>query len=674
MFKIKGTRTLGQFMIASIITILILFSVVVVGTGYYLFTRYYSSEYGDSAYKVGLTAKALIKEDHLDRYLENNGEDEEYKLTYERLGILTNNMDVSVIYVVKPDSDYKHYTNIFNVVNDNSGYDPWKIGSRKRTSNKDYENVYKKIMTGKANRATVFRTRDLNGAQPHLTTLIPLKNSKGDVIGILCVQRFMGKLRVVRRGYVLGIVLLTILYITMSIVLVKLFIGKEVVQPVMTINNEVKRFANQDVKTIGELNKISIITEIQSLFISIYKIEKDMIKYIDNLTTATKEKERIGTELKLANLIQSNSLPNDFPAFPERDDFDLYALMRPAKEVGGDFYDFFLIDDNHLGLVMADVSGKGVPAALFMMVTKILVNEISHIYESPGEVLTLVNDRICSNNKNNMFITVWLGIVNLKTGEVVAANAGHEDPAIYNGKEFIIDKQKHGIPIGAMDGYKYKDYKFKLKTGNKLFVYTDGVPEAEDDNDKMFGLDNMIKSLNKVKESSCTGILNSLKDDVDKFVNGAVQFDDLTMLCFEYIGKSKIKRKQVFRADVLELDNVLSYVHSVIDKKISKKQSMKLDVVIEELFVNIAKYAYDDAGDVLIEVLFDKNKLIITFVDEGNPFNPLERDDPDTSLSSDERQIGGLGIYMVKKMMDKVKYEYKDNKNILIIEKKFGGD
>ena len=484
----------------------------------------------------------------------------------------------------------------------------------------------------------------------------------------------MGKLRVVRRGYVLGIVLLTILYITMSIVLVKLFIGKEVVQPVMTINNEVKRFANQDVKTIGELNKISIITEIQSLFISIYKIEKDMIKYIDNLTTATKEKERIGTELKLANLIQSNSLPNDFPAFPERDDFDLYALMRPAKEVGGDFYDFFLIDDNHLGLVMADVSGKGVPAALFMMVTKILVNEISHIYESPGEVLTLVNDRICSNNKNNMFITVWLGIVNLKTGEVVAANAGHEDPAIYNGKEFIIDKQKHGIPIGAMDGYKYKDYKFKLKTGNKLFVYTDGVPEAEDDNDKMFGLDNMIKSLNKVKESSCTGILNSLKDDVDKFVNGAVQFDDLTMLCFEYIGKSKIKRKQVFRADVLELDNVLSYVHSVIDKKISKKQSMKLDVVIEELFVNIAKYAYDDAGDVLIEVLFDKNKLIITFVDEGNPFNPLERDDPDTSLSSDERQIGGLGIYMVKKMMDKVKYEYKDNKNILIIEKKFGGD
>ena len=674
MFKIKGTRTLGQFMIASIITILILFSVVVVGTGYYLFTRYYSSEYSESAYKVGLTAKALIKEDHLDRYLENNGEDEEYKLTYERLGILTNNMDVSVIYVVKPDSDYKHYTNIFNVVNDNSGYDPWKIGSRKRTSNKDYENVYKKIMTGKANRATVFRTRDLNGAQPHLTTLIPLKNSKGDVVGILCVQRFMGKLRVVRRGYVLGIVLLTILYITMSIVLVKLFIGKEVVQPVMTINNEVKRFANQDVKTIGELNKISIITEIQSLFISIYKIEKDMVKYIDNLTTATKEKERIGTELKLANLIQSNSLPNDFPAFPERDDFDLYALMRPAKEVGGDFYDFFLIDDNHLGLVMADVSGKGVPAALFMMVTKILVNEISYIYESPGEVLTLVNDRICSNNKNNMFITVWLGIVNLKTGEVVAANAGHEDPAIFNGNEFIIDKQKHGIPIGAMDGYKYKDYKFKLKTGNKLFVYTDGVPEAEDDNDKMFGLDNMIKSLNKVKESSCTGILNSMKDDVDKFVNGAVQFDDLTMLCFEYIGKSKIKRKQVFRADVLELDNVLSYVHSVIDKKVEKNQSMKLDVVIEEIFVNIAKYAYDDVGDVLIEVLFDKNKLILTFEDEGNPFNPLEKDDPDTSLSSDDRQIGGLGIFMVKKMVDKVKYEYKDNKNILIIEKKFGGD
>jgi hypothetical protein len=145
MFKIKGTRTLGQFMIASIIIILILFSIFVEGTGYSLFTKYYSSEYSDSAYKVGLTAKALIKENHLVRYLENKGEDEEYKLTYERLGILTNNMDVSVIYVVKPDSDYKHYTNVFNVVNKNSGYDPWKIGSRKKTSNKDYEIEYKKI-------------------------------------------------------------------------------------------------------------------------------------------------------------------------------------------------------------------------------------------------------------------------------------------------------------------------------------------------------------------------------------------------------------------------------------------------------------------------------------------------------------------------------------------------
>lgn len=674
MFKIKGTRTLGQFMIASVIILLILFSTVVVGTGYSLFTRYYSREYSDSAYKVGLTAEALIKEDNLDRYLENKGEDDEYKLTYERLGILTNNMDVSVIYVVKPDSDYKHYTNIFNVVNDNSGYDPWKIGSRKKTSNKDYENVYKKIMTGKANRATVSRTRDLNGAQPHLTTLIPLKNSKGDVVGILCVQRFMKDLKFVRRKYVFSIILFTILYITISIVLVRLFIGKQVVKPVKAINKEVKRFANDDVKTLGELNKISIISEIQSLSLSINKIEKDMIKYIENLTNATKEKERIGTELKLASLIQSNSLPNEFPAFPGRNDFDLYALMKPAKEVGGDFYDFFLIDDDHLGIVMADVSGKGIPAALFMMVTKILINEISHIYESPSEVLTLVNERICSNNKNNMFITVWLGIVNLKTGEVVAANAGHEDPAIYDGSEFVIDKKKHGIPIGAMDGYKYKDYKFKLKKGNKLFVYTDGVPEAENDNDKMFGLDNMVKSLNKVKESSCTGILNSIKNDVSKFVNDAVQFDDFTMLCFEYIGKSKIKRKQIFKADVSELNNVLSYVHGVVDKKLSKKQSTKLDVVIEELFVNIAMYAYEDNGNVEIEVLFDNNKLILTFIDGGIPFNPLEKEDPDITLSSDERQIGGLGIFIAKKIMDKVKYEYKDNKNILIVEKKFGGE
>lgn len=675
MFKIKGTRKLAQFMIFSIVLLLVMFSLVIVGTGYSLFTTYYSREYSDSAYKVGLTAEALIKTDHLDEYLESHGESEEYKLTYNRLGILTNNMDVSVIYVIKPDSDYKHYTNVFNVVNDNSGYDPWGIGSRKETTNKYYEKKYKDIMENGLEKATVFRTRDLKGAKPHLTSLMPLKNSNGDVVAILCVQRFMGDLKNARRRYVFSIFIFTVISIILSVIITKLFIGNQVVKPVIQINKEAKRFANDEEKTVGDFEKVSVISEIESLSRSISKMEKDTVKYIDTITDATKEKERISTELKLASSIQENSLPNDFPAFPERDDFDLYALMRPAKEVGGDFYDFFLIDDNHIGLVMADVSGKGVPAALFMMVTKILINEISHSVKSPGEILTLVNERICNNNKANMFITVWLGILDLRTGEMVAANAGHEDPAICKKDgEFIINKQKHGIPVGAMEEYKYKDYDIKLESGDKLFIYTDGVPEAENNNDKMFGLENMIGSLNRVKNNNCEGILVSVKNDVDTFVDGAIQFDDLTMLCFEYIGKVKnIKKIETFKADTDELDNVLSFIHGVVNKKIDNKIIMKLDVVIEEIFVNICHYAYEEPGFADIEVSLNKNKLSITFMDEGIPFDPLKKEEPDVSLSSEDRKVGGLGIFMVKKMMDKVSYKYENNKNILTIEKKLGG-
>ena len=674
MFKIKGTGKLSSYMITSIVLLLIIFSIVVETTGYRLFTKYYSNEYSDSAYKVGLTAKALINTNRVNDYLSENGESEDYKLSSKRLQILVNNMDVSVIYVIIPDDDYKHYTNIFNIVSDTSGYDAWKIGTRKETSNKLYEKYYKQIMQGKKNKATIYRTKDLNGAKPHLTSLIPLKDDEDNITSILCVQRFMGDLKDARAKYIFSISIFTILSIVGSIIVARRFIGNQVVAPVIAINNETKRFANEEIKTIGDLKKISVISEIESLSISINKIEKDMIKYIENLTDATKEKERISTELKLANLIQNNSLPSNFPAFPDRDDFDLYALMNPAKEVGGDFYDFFLIDKNHIGLVMADVSGKGVPAALFMMVAKILINEISHSGKSPAEVLTLVNDRICSNNKTNMFITVWLGVLNLKTGDMVASNAGHEDPAIYRkGKDFYIDKQKHGIPVGAMEEYKYKNYNIKLNSGDKLFLYTDGVPEAENNIDEMFGLERMINSLNAIKDNNCEQILKELKRDINKFVNGAIQFDDLTMLCFEYIGINNNVNKKSFNSDVNELDSVLSFIHGIVNEKINSKESMKLDVVIEEIFVNICHYAYDDLGNVDIEVSLGKEKLTIIFIDTGKKFNPLEKEDPNIKLSSEDRKIGGLGIFMVKKMMDKVDYKYKDKKNILLVEKKIGG-
>ena len=211
--------------------------------------------------------------------------------------------------------------------------------------------------------------------------------------------------------------------------------------------------------------------------------------------------------------------------------------MTPAKEVGGDFYDFFLIDETHLGIVMADVSGKGVPAALFMMVSKILVQNYAVAGRSPAEALQAVNDQICANNREEMFVTVWFGILDTTTGKITAANAGHEYPVIMQaGGAFELVKDKHGFVIGGMEGIRYKEYELTLTPGSKLFLYTDGVPEATDGDNTMFGTDRMLLALNEEASAPPHTILNHMRQAVDRFVREAEQFDDLTMLCLEYRG------------------------------------------------------------------------------------------------------------------------------------------
>lgn len=246
---------------------------------------------------------------------------------------------------------------------------------------------------------------------------------------------------------------------------------------------------------------------------------------------------RIESELNLASGIQADMLPNIFPAFPDRKEFDIYATMEPAKEVGGDFYDFFLIDDDHLCMIMADVSGKGVPAALFMMASKIILANNAMMGKSPAQILTDTNAAICSNNREEMFVTVWLGILEISTGKLTAANAGHEYPAIKHADgSFELFKDNHGLVIGGMDGIKYKEYTISLEPGSKVFLYTDGVPEATDSQSKMFGVQQMLSALNSDCDASPEATLKNVRAAVDRFVKDAEQFDDLTMLCAEYKG------------------------------------------------------------------------------------------------------------------------------------------
>ncbi|MBQ7172733.1 MAG: PP2C family protein-serine/threonine phosphatase [Clostridia bacterium] len=247
---------------------------------------------------------------------------------------------------------------------------------------------------------------------------------------------------------------------------------------------------------------------------------------------------RIESELNLATRIQADMLPNIYPAFPDRKEFDIYATMDPAKEVGGDFYDFFLIDKDHLCMVMADVSGKGVPAALFMMASKIILANNAMMGKSPAQILTDTNEAICANNREEMFVTVWLGILEISTGKLTAANAGHEYPVVKDADgSYEIYKDKHGFVIGGMPGARYKEYELILKPGSRLFLYTDGVPEATDADGNMFGADRMVEALKAIDPSADPSVtLKAIRAAVDGFVKDAEQFDDITMLNLEYKG------------------------------------------------------------------------------------------------------------------------------------------
>ncbi|MBR2207624.1 MAG: SpoIIE family protein phosphatase, partial [Synergistaceae bacterium] len=400
--------------------------------------------------------------------------------------------------------------------------------------------------------------------------------------------------------------------------------------------------------------------------------------YIRDLAAVTAEKERIGAELNVATKIQADMLPRIFPPYPDRKEFDIYATMTPAKEVGGDFYDFFLINHNHLGLVMADVSGKGVPAALFMVIAKTLIKNRAMMGGSPAEILHDVNNQLCEGNDAELFVTVWLGILEISTGKIVSSNAGHEYPALKRADgKFELLKSKHSPAVATMEDIKFREIEFSLNSGDILYIYTDGVAEATNSAEELYGTDRMIDALNKNADAPIEEILADVKKDVDDFTGDAPQFDDITMLGIKYYGQEVNKmvetKKLDISAEIKNLDTVLTFVDEQLEKYgCTPKVQMQIDIAVEEIFVNIANYAYNPeigSADIIVEIQEEPLAVTITFTDGGVPYDPLKKPDPDITLPAEERQIGGLGIYMVKKSMDDISYEYKEGKNILTLKK-----
>ena len=522
--------------IGGLILLVLLFGIIVCIIGYRSFVDAFMNEYSSVTYHMADSAAAFVNGDHIDEYLAGEEKDE-YALIKHRLDVHCRRLNVSLIYVIKVDtSDYGRFVSVFNSVNnevDNSSYTEWEIGHKRNTTNDEYRKKYRAIYEQGSAYETIFRLRPADGAHPHMTTLVPVKDASGEVSAIICIQRPVSEMQAALRPYFLLILTGVVLMVLAVSFLVARFLRKAIINPVEKVSKEAARFAKEHAP--GEpLGRISRYDEMLELAASIDSMETDMVNYINNLTAVTSEREKMRAELSIAAMIQSDSLPDEFPAFPDRHEFDLYALMDPAREVGGDFYNFFLIDEDHLALVMADVSGKGIPGALFMMVTNILLSDRINTGEKPSEVLASMNDGICDHNQADMFETVWLGILEISTGKIIAANAGHEYPAIFRKDgSFELFKDKHGFVLGGMPGMKYKDYELQLGEGDKLFLYTDGLPEATDIENRMLGTDGMIEALNRVKDGSPKEIIEGVQKTVEQFVGEADQFDDLTMLCIE---------------------------------------------------------------------------------------------------------------------------------------------
>ena len=380
------------------------------------------------------------------------------------------------------------------------------------------------------------------------TALSPVRDIEGRICAVAAVDISVSDIRSAFTKLLLNICVAIMLIILISITAYQFSVRRNIIDPILTLKNATDGLVRNLKDNDGKPLCVDIHTgnEIEVLARSFEQMDGKLRDYIRENTAITVERERIHTELSLATRIQADMLPGTFPPFPDRHDIDIYATMVPAKEVGGDFYDFFLIDEDHLGLVIADVSGKGIPAALFMMMTKIMLQNYALTGSSPGKVLTMVNEQICRNNKETMFVTVWLGVLETGSGLLTTASAGHEYPVLKR-KEgaFELFRDRHSFVVGGLEGIHYREFQIRLHPGDRLFLYTDGLPEATNARDELFGMDRALEALNEVKDRPAREVLSYVSETINRFVGEAPRFDDTTMLCLDYYGPAAEKGRPV---------------------------------------------------------------------------------------------------------------------------------
>lgn len=525
---IAGRLTLG------VIVFGMLLGIVCSVVGYMEFTAVLQQQYNDSAYEVAEMARAILNPDKFDQYLSTGRTDEEYEDILRQLDMMTAAANVTFIYVADVDrTDYKTITYIYDTVNPGTGFERYPLGYTAADLDERHTGNVIKIMN-EGGRATEYLYSYSKESGAHTTAAIDVRNSAGEIVAMLCVEKPMTRLSDARNAYVIHVILWSLGAIVLFIAVYVMLLQRSVIRPILTVTEEARRFADHNTSS-DNLLAIKQKDEIGILAQAVGKMERDIVEYTDNLTAITAEKERINTELSVATRIQANMLPSIFPPFPDRKEFDIYATMDPAKEVGGDFYDFFMVDERHLAVVIADVSGKGVPAALFMVIGKTLIKDHTLPEKDLGSVFTEVNDLLCESNSEGLFITAFEGVLDLVSGEFRFVNAGHEIPYICKKDGRFEPYRLHaGFVLAGLEGMRYKCGSMQLEPGDKIFQYTDGVTEATDKDEALYGMERLTKILGEYSSLPPSDLLPKVKEDIDRFVGEAPQFDDITMLCLEY--------------------------------------------------------------------------------------------------------------------------------------------
>ena len=519
--KLQNT-VLRSFALLAVLLILII--------GFVVGDRYINvamGNYRTTAYAYTKSTADLIDGDSIAQYIESGEKDEYYYEMLEIMRAYRSNTNIRYFYVFVPEEN--EFVYIWDAAAEG---ELAELGAREayRKGSRDFAfSVYKQ---DPPEELMLFADETYGNIA---TAYSPIFDSNGEPVALVCVGIYLFDLQANMREFLVVVLLTILIVISMAIVLCYRFVKKRIVSPINKIRDVSKGMVEnlENEETIEAT--IDTKDEIEELFESFKQMYSDVRDYIGELETVTAEKERIGAELDVAKHIQASMLPCIFPAFPDRSEFDIYATMEPAKEVGGDFYDFFMVDDRHLAIVMADVSGKGVPAALFMVIGKTLIKDHTTPDTDLGNVFSEVNNLLCESNSEELFITAFEGVLDLVTGEFVYVNAGHDAPFICRPDgSYEQLAVKHGFVLAGMENIKFREGRTTLGAGDKLFHYTDGVTEATNVDNVLYGKERLSLVLNNNKEKSPKETLAAVKADIDRFVGEAPQFDDITMLCLEY--------------------------------------------------------------------------------------------------------------------------------------------